>query len=220
MTHHLPQPDRTRSPSTPTNGALTSVWMEDDRPARATAATRRPLDDARRQLEAYFAGELREFDLPLAPEGIGVPAARVERAVARSPTARRSATASWPAGWATRRTARAVGAANGRNPLPVIVPCHRVIGADGSLTGFGGGLDRKRRLLELEAGVASLTPSLSRRRRSSARSISSRCTERVPPVRRSHEPSGRRSQAKVSSAKQRSSVSSSSCAQGRLLDRA
>jgi methylated-DNA-[protein]-cysteine S-methyltransferase len=49
-----------------------------------------------------------------------------------------------------------VGLANGRNPLPVIVPCHRVIGADGSLTGFGGGLERKRRLLELEAGVASL----------------------------------------------------------------
>jgi methylated-DNA-[protein]-cysteine S-methyltransferase len=53
--------------------------------------------------------------------------------------------------------ARAVGLANGKNPLPVIVPCHRVIGADGSLTGFGGGLDRKRRLLELEAGVATLT---------------------------------------------------------------
>ena len=52
--------------------------------------------------------------------------------------------------------ARAVGLANGRNPLPVIVPCHRVIGADGSLTGFGGGLDRKRKLLELEAGLASL----------------------------------------------------------------
>ena len=73
-----------------------------------------------------------------------------------SRTARRSATASRPGGSATRRDPRAVGQANGRNPIAVIVPCHRVIGADGSLTGYGGGLERKRRLLELEAGVLSL----------------------------------------------------------------
>jgi methylated-DNA-[protein]-cysteine S-methyltransferase len=139
--------------------ALTGVWMEDDpdleglgEDAESLAA---PLTEARRQLEAYFAGELREFDLPLAPEGTDFQL-RVWEQLRAIPYGE---TISY--GELARRVgdpgaARAVGLANGRNPLPVIVPCHRVIGADGSLTGFGGGLDRKRRLLELEAGVATL----------------------------------------------------------------
>ncbi len=136
------------------NGALTSVWMEDESlPERRNDIP--PLDEARHQLEAYFAGELHEFDLPLAPAGSEFQL-RVWRELAKIPYGE---TISYGA-LATRvgdpTKARAVGAANGRNPLPVIVPCHRVIGADGSLTGFGGGLDRKRRLLELEAGVGAL----------------------------------------------------------------
>ena len=135
-------------------GSITSVWMEDDENVPEHRDDT-PLAEARRQLEAYFEGELREFDLPLAPQGTGFQL-RVWEALRAIPYGE---TISY--GELARRVgdpgaARAVGLANGRNPLPVIVPCHRVIGADGSLTGFGGGLDRKRALLELEAGVASL----------------------------------------------------------------
>ena len=137
------------------DGALTAVWMEDDDDLAERRDDTSPLDEARRQLEAYFAGDLRDFDLPLAPEGSEFQL-RVWEELSAIPYGE---TISY--GELARRVgdpgaARAVGLANGKNPLPVIVPCHRVIGADGSLTGFGGGLGRKRRLLELEAGVASL----------------------------------------------------------------
>jgi len=137
------------------NGAITSVWMEDDENLPEHPDGSPPLDEARRQLEAYFAGELRDFALPLAPEGSEFQL-RVWEELRAIPYGE---TISY--GELARRVGdpgavRAVGLANGKNPLPVIVPCHRVIGADGSLTGFGGGLDRKRRLLELESGVASL----------------------------------------------------------------
>ena len=136
------------------NGALTSVWME-DRDLLEHIDDTAPLDEARRQLEAYFAGELREFDLPLAPAGSEFQLG-VWRELAKIPYGETISYGELAKRVGDPTKARAVGAANGRNPLPVIVPCHRVIGADGSLTGFGGGLDRKRRLLELEAGVATL----------------------------------------------------------------
>jgi methylated-DNA-[protein]-cysteine S-methyltransferase len=107
---------------------------------------------ARAQLEAYFAGLRRDFDLPLAPQGTPFQCA-VWRTLAKIP---------YGCTWSYRELARAigkpdamraVGAANGRNPLPIVLPCHRVIGADGSLTGFGGGLPTKALLLRLE-GVA------------------------------------------------------------------
>jgi methylated-DNA-[protein]-cysteine S-methyltransferase len=105
------------------------------------------------QLEEYFAGERREFSLPLQP--VGTPFQKAVWAALR--TIPYGATISY--GELARRigqpsAARAVGAANGANPLPIIVPCHRVIGADRSLTGFGGGLETKRFLLALEARVA------------------------------------------------------------------
>jgi len=111
----------------------------------------------KRQLEEYFAGERTIFDIPLAPEG--APFEReVWRALEEIPYGE---TVSY--GEIARRVgqptaARAVGTANGRNPIAVIVPCHRVIGADGSLTGYGGGLERKRLLLELERGQGRLQP--------------------------------------------------------------
>ena len=106
--------------------------------------------EAAEQLNAYFAGELREFDLPLAPRG--TPFQREVWAVVATVPYRRTSTYSEIAAAVGRPSAcRAVGAANGRNPLPVIVPCHRVIGAAGALSGYGGGLDRKRSLLDLEA---------------------------------------------------------------------
>jgi methylated-DNA-[protein]-cysteine S-methyltransferase len=110
------------------------------------------LHEARRQLHEYFEGERRGFDLPLAPRGTGFQQ-QVWLALREIPY---GATISY-AQLATRLGAptatRAVGAANGRNPLPIVVPCHRVIGADGSLTGFGGGLPTKRFLLELEGAI-------------------------------------------------------------------
>ena len=108
------------------------------------------------QLESYFAGELIEFDLPLELRGTEFQR-RCWLALATIPYGQ---TVSY--GEQARRlglgpaAARAVGAANGQNPLPIVLPCHRVIGADGSLTGFGGGLDTKRFLLEHEGALLRL----------------------------------------------------------------
>lgn len=109
------------------------------------------LDDAQRQFEAYFAGELKVFDLPLAPRGTAFQR-RVWDELTSIPF---GVTASYgeiaarlgmPTG-----ASRAVGTANGANPIAIIVPCHRVIGANGKLVGYAGGLDRKRTLLNLES---------------------------------------------------------------------
>lgn len=105
--------------------------------------------EVRRQLDAYFAGTLHEFDVPLAMSGTPFEQ-RVWNALRRIAygTTVSYRDVAQRIGKAT--ACRAVGMANGRNPIPIIVPCHRVIGADGSLTGYGGGLDTKRWLLELE----------------------------------------------------------------------
>jgi len=114
------------------------------------------LDDAAAQLDAYFAGELIEFDLPLDLDGTEFQR-QCWLALATIPYGQ---TVSY--GEQARRlglgpdAARAVGAANGQNPLPLVLPCHRVIGADGSLTGFGGGLHLKRFLLEHEGALLPL----------------------------------------------------------------
>lgn len=105
--------------------------------------------DVRAQLEEYFDGDRREFDLPLAPEGTEFQLA-VWDALLRIPYGQTAGYGELAA-WIGKPTAsRAVGAANGRNPISIIVPCHRVIGASGDLTGYGGGLERKRTLLDLE----------------------------------------------------------------------
>lgn len=105
--------------------------------------------DAVAQLCAYFAGELRAFDLPLGPRGTEFQR-QVWQALTTIPYGQ-TATYGAIATRVGRPSAfRAVGMANGRNPIPVIVPCHRVIGANGTLTGYGGGLRRKEYLLDLE----------------------------------------------------------------------
>jgi methylated-DNA-[protein]-cysteine S-methyltransferase len=141
--------------------ALTGIWFErhrdgdDQRPSVLQRAGRREDDHsvltvARTQLMEYFDRERREFDLPLASAGTAFQR-RVWAALLEIPY---GATASY--GQIARRlglpltASRAVGLANGSNPISIVVPCHRVIGADGSLTGYGGGLDRKRYLLDLE----------------------------------------------------------------------
>ena len=107
--------------------------------------------EARRQLAAYFGGELRDFDLPLAPRGTAFQL-QVWQALRAIPYGSTCSYAALAAAIGKPTAMRAVGNANGRNPLPVIVPCHRVIGRDGSLTGFGGGLPAKSFLLALERG--------------------------------------------------------------------
>lgn len=113
------------------------------------------------QLTAYLAGDLREFDLPLRHRGSAFQRLVWDGllAVPYGTTTTYGALAT-AVGLDPRTTARAVGAANGANHLPIVVPCHRVIGADGTLTGFSGGVERKRELLTLEARVASGTGTL------------------------------------------------------------
>lgn len=111
------------------------------------------LDEALTQLRAYFAGELTDFDLPLSVTG-GSPFERaVWRAIAAIPYAQMRTYGEIAADVGAPDGARAVGVACNRNPLPLVVPCHRVVGAGGKLVGFGGGLPRKRFLLALEARV-------------------------------------------------------------------
>ena len=105
-----------------------------------------------RQLGEYFAGERTAFDLPLAPSGTEFQL-RVWQQLRTIPYGVTCSYADIARGIGATNGFRAVGMANGRNPISIIVPCHRVIGADGSLTGYGGGLERKRFLLGLESGA-------------------------------------------------------------------
>jgi methylated-DNA-[protein]-cysteine S-methyltransferase len=135
--------------------ALTAVGFDPttipagSRPARPGGV----LDDAARQLREYTTGGRTTFDLPLRP-GFGGPfERRVWARVARIPYGTTQTYGQIAQHLDAPDAARAVGAANGRNPLPIIVPCHRVVGARGALTGYAGGLDRKRRLLEHEGAL-------------------------------------------------------------------
>ncbi len=112
------------------------------------------LDRARAQLEAYLAGQLETFDLPLAPQGTEFQRA-VWRALSAIPFGVTRSYGELAATVGRPTASRAVGAANGQNPIAIIVPCHRVIGADGSLTGFGGGLPCKEWLLSHERRIRS-----------------------------------------------------------------
>ena len=110
-----------------------------------------------RQLEEYFAGSRREFALELAPRGTPFQLA-VWDALLAIPYGATASYADIARAVGRPNAVRAVGQANGRNPLAIVVPCHRIIGSDHSLTGYGGGIDRKRFLLALEG--AAITPSL------------------------------------------------------------
>ena len=138
------------------DGSLVAVEFSPFRPP----ADGRPLGERRdqdpllveavRQLGAYFARDLKEFDLPLAPQGSDF-AQRVWqqlRGIGYGQTASYGEIAARLG--MTNAASRAVGLANGRNPIPILIPCHRVIGANGTLTGYAGGLERKQLLLELE----------------------------------------------------------------------
>jgi len=136
------------------NGALCAVEFLDrrDAPAHGSVADERACGTARRQLAEYFEGKRRTFDLPLAPDGTAFQR-RVWEELCRIPYGDTISYRELAARIGQPTAMRAVGLANGRNPIAIVVPCHRVIGADGSLTGYGGGLDRKRYLLGLEQGT-------------------------------------------------------------------
>jgi methylated-DNA-[protein]-cysteine S-methyltransferase len=138
------------------DNVLSGLYMTDHRhgpgPGTLGPHERDGLPAAREQLAAYFAGELTEFDLPLALRGTAFQE-RVWAALRELPYGVTTTYGELAAGLGSPAASRAVGLANGRNPISIVVPCHRVVGANGSLTGYGGGTERKRALLDLEQGV-------------------------------------------------------------------
>lgn len=144
-------------------GARAVLWPE-DRPDRVrfaeppVEADHPVLAEMARQLDEYFAGERREFDLPLDAEGTEFQRLAWD-ALRRIPYGATSTYAEQARAIGRPTAVRAVGSANGRNPLSIIVPCHRVVAADGGMGGFAGGLDTKRALLDLEASTLADRPS-------------------------------------------------------------
>lgn len=113
--------------------------------------TRQPdfFEPVKAQLRAYFKGRLTRFDLPLAPEGTPFQL-KVWQALRAIPYGQLASYKDIAQAVGNPKAVRAVGGANSKNPIPIIVPCHRVVGSNGSLTGFGGGLETKKRLIDLE----------------------------------------------------------------------
>lgn len=139
------------------DGVLCGLYMtgQRHRPPEETFGDRddTPFAEAQEQLEAYFAGGLKDFSLELRLHG--TPFQRgVWDQLRRIPYGETRSYGELAGALGNPGASRAVGLANGRNPIGIIVPCHRVIGAGGSLTGYGGGLDRKQRLLDFERGTA------------------------------------------------------------------
>lgn len=139
--------------------ALHGLYMQNGRkPAQVAPQWRRsaaPFAGVRDELREYFAGERISFQTPLAMDGSGFEL-RVWHALTEIPYGETVSYGEIAKRIGQPSAARAVGLANGRNPIGVIVPCHRVIGANGTLTGYGGGLERKQLLLELERGQSRL----------------------------------------------------------------
>ncbi len=134
-------------------GALTGIWFPESDGATPIESSWSRDDgafaDTAAQLRAYFAVELTEFNLELAPRGTPFQH-RVWDALQRIPYGTTTTYGKLAEGLGEPRATRAVGLANGRNPIPIVIPCHRVIGANGSLTGYGGGMQRKQWLLSHE----------------------------------------------------------------------
>ena len=138
---------------------IRSIEINPRIPARGTRNDANPLlASAAAQLREYFAGERRQFDLPVEPQGTDFQR-RVWRELGEIPYGETRNYRQGADAVGAPRAVRAVGAANGRNPLPIVVPCHRVIGADGRLVGYAGGLAVKKVLLDLEHSAAAGTSS-------------------------------------------------------------
>jgi len=144
------------------DGAIVGLYMdpqrhrpEDDELGEPDRRGRRaePFKAAADQLDAYFAGELTTFDLPLAPRGSEFQQ-RVWAALQAIPYGETVSYGELAERIGSPGGARAVGLANGKNPIVIVIPCHRVVGSGGNLAGYGGGLDRKKQLLDLELAVS------------------------------------------------------------------
>jgi methylated-DNA-[protein]-cysteine S-methyltransferase len=140
-------------------GKIAGLYMDAQRHAPgpesfglAADPAEEPFAAAAAQLQAYFDGKLTQFDLPLSPAGTEFQR-RVWAGLRAIPYGETITYGELAIRLGRPAASRAVGLANGKNPIAIVVPCHRVIGADGSLTGYGGGLDRKRFLLALERGT-------------------------------------------------------------------
>ena len=135
------------------NGAIVRLLLPGAPAPRIACHETSLLTEGKRQLLEYLAGKRREFDLPLAPKGTEFYRS-VWRALEEIPYGETRSYRDIAQAVGRPKAVRAVGQANHNNPIPIIIPCHRVVGANGSLTGYGGGLDLKERLLRLEAGGA------------------------------------------------------------------
>ncbi|HEX8696924.1 MAG TPA: methylated-DNA--[protein]-cysteine S-methyltransferase [Longimicrobium sp.] len=133
-------------------GALTRLLFAGDAPPPDAVWDEERCAPVAAELGEYFRGERRDFGVPLAPRGTDFQR-RVWDELRRIPYGQTISYRELAARVGRPAAVRAVGRANGTNPIPIIVPCHRVIGTDGSLTGYGGGLETKRRLLELEGAA-------------------------------------------------------------------
>ncbi len=137
--------------------AITGLFMEQHKgepmPIKEWRRDDKWFREAARQLRAYFAGKLTEFDLPLAAAGTEFQR-RVWAELLKIPYGSTINYGELARRVGNPKASRAVGAANGENPISIIIPCHRVIGSNGKLTGYGGGIERKKFLLEFEAGVS------------------------------------------------------------------
>jgi len=142
-----------------TENAVVAIHFEDGRRRRPVDPAWRLVDERELRIAAelaeYFAGTRRTFEVRLAPQGTPFQR-RVWEAVAAIPYGKTRSYGAIAAEIGAPSAVRAVGAANGQNPWPIVVPCHRVIGSDGSLTGYGGGLPIKRALLDFERGAGRL----------------------------------------------------------------
>lgn len=131
------------------DGALTQLTFRTELPAGAVLEETPLIAQCRQQLDEYFAGKRKSFDLPLCPKGTEFQK-KVWAALCEIPYGETRTYGEIAAAVGNPKAARAVGMANNRNPISVLVPCHRVIGSGGKLVGYGGGLDKKRFLLDLE----------------------------------------------------------------------
>ena len=133
------------------DGALIRLDFGKNEPAGAEYGETGLLTETRRQMAEYFSGNRREFTLPLAPRGTAFQM-KVWNALSAIPYGQTRSYRDIALQIESPNAVRAVGGANHHNPISIIIPCHRVIGANGSLTGYGGGLDKKEALLALERG--------------------------------------------------------------------
>lgn len=133
--------------------AITHLAFENNKYpiADAPRGTDKIIEKACKELDAYFAGRLKTFTVPVRPEGTAFQLS-AWKALQKIPYGATRSYGEQASAIGKPKAVRAIGAANGRNPIPIIIPCHRVIGADGSLTGFGGGMKTKQFLLEMEQG--------------------------------------------------------------------